>query len=86
MTKQEKLLKRFLSKPHDFTYYEMKKLLGGLGYQEIRTGKTSGSSVAFINKGTHHFIRFHKPHPRNIMKRYQLNLVEEELRNREILK
>ena len=86
MTKQEKLLKKFLSKPHDFTYDEMKKLLSGLGYQEIRTGKTSGARVAFINKATHHIILLHKPHPRNIMKRYQLNMIEEELRNREILK
>jgi hypothetical protein len=86
MTKHLKVIKRFLSKPHDFTYDEMKKLLNGLGYQEIRTGKTSGARAAFINKKTQHVIRFHKPHPKLIIKRYQLNLIEEELRTRGIIR
>jgi len=86
MTKQEKLLSRFLSKPRDFSFNEMRKLLRGFGYQEIRSGKTSGARVAFINKTIHHIIRLHKPHPGNIMKKYQLDLIEDELRNREILK
>lgn len=86
MTKQEKLLNRFLSKPKDFSYDEMRKLLKGYGYQEIRSGKTSGSRVAFISKDTYHIIRLHKPHPGNVMRRYQLDLIEEELKNREILK
>lgn len=64
----------------------MKKLLHGFGYKEINTGKTSGSRIAFINNSTHHIIRLHKPHPGNTMKRYQLDQIEEELRNREILK
>jgi len=85
MTKQEKLLIRFLSKPRDFTFDEMRKFLRGFGYQEIRSGKTSGSRIAFVNKSTRNIIRLHKPHPGNIMKKYQLDLVEEELRNQEIL-
>lgn len=86
MTKQEKLLKRFLSKPRDFTFNELRKLLRGFGYQEIKTGKTSGSRVAFFHEGIQHIIRLHKPHPKNIMNRYQLDFIEEELRNREVLK
>ncbi|MFC2157865.1 type II toxin-antitoxin system HicA family toxin [Acidobacteriota bacterium] len=85
MTKQNKLRSRFLSKPSDFTFDEMKKLLNGFGYQEVRTGKTSGSRVAFINRERHHIIRLHKPHPDNILKKYQLDLIEEELKNQEIL-
>lgn len=85
MTRQEKLLKRFLSKPGDFTFDEMRKLLRGFGYQEIKSGKTSGSRVAFIHTGIHHIIRLHKPHPKNILKRYQLDLIEEELRKRVVL-
>lgn len=85
MTKQEKLLNRFLSKPRDFTFDEMRKFLRGFGYQEIRSGKTSGARIAFVNKSTRHIIRLHKPHPGNIIKQYQLDLIKEELRSREIL-
>lgn len=64
----------------------MRKLLRGFGYGEVRSGKTSGSRVAFFNKKSQHIIRLHKPHPQNTVKRYQLDYIEEELRNQEILK
>lgn len=86
MSRHEKLLKRFLSKPKDFTYNELKALLNGFGYTESTGGSTSGSRVAFINKITQHIIRLHKPHPRNILKRYQIELIEEELRNIEVIR
>jgi len=85
MRQREKIIERFLSKPKDFTFNEMKKLLGGFGYREIRTGKTAGSRVAFFNPHSRHLIRLHKPHPEKILKRYQLDLVEEELRAKGIL-
>jgi hypothetical protein len=81
MSKFEKLKQKFISKPKDFTYSEIKTLLNGLGYHELKIGKTSGSRVAFINERTQHVIRLHKPHPSNILKRYQLDLVEEELKS-----
>lgn len=80
MSKFQKLLDRFLSKPTDFTYEEIKRLLGGFDYQEVNKGKTSGSRAAFINYKTGHIIRLHKPHPRNILKLYQLNEIEDELK------
>ena len=86
MTRHKKPISRFLSKPKDFTYKEMKKMLGRFGYQEIRGGKTSGSRVVFLHESTGHIIRLHKPHPKNILKRYQLDLIEDELRKKEILK
>jgi len=86
MTKQDKLLVRFLTKPRNFRFDEMKKLLQGFGYQESKQGKTSGSRIAFINKTTNHIIRIHKPHPAKTMKRYQMDLIEEELRKLELLK
>jgi hypothetical protein len=82
MSKQEKLFKRFLSKPKDFTYDELKTLLRGMGYEEVSSGKTSGSRVAFYNESSQHVIRLHKPHPKNIVKRYQLDLIEEELKTK----
>lgn len=86
MGKAEKLLKRFLSKSKDFTYAELKKLLRSFGYEEAKTGKTSGSRVAFINHKTTHIIRLHKPHPIPELKHYQLNDVEDELRKMGVIK
>ncbi len=62
----------FLSIPADFQYDEMVKLLGYFGFEEIETGKTSGSRVKFENsKGVP--VMLHKPHPSGIMKKYQMN-------------
>ncbi len=36
MTRQEKLIKRLLSKPKDFTWNELTKLLSGFGFEEER--------------------------------------------------
>lgn len=80
MSKTEKLLKRFLSQPRDFTYGELVRLLAAAGYTESQTGKTAGSRVAFINHDTRHIIRLHKPHPQPELKQYQLILIEDELR------
>ncbi len=86
MSKAEKLLKRFLSKPKDFTYDELERLLRAFDYEEAKTGKTSGSRVAFINHKTKHIIRLHKPHPNAELKRYQINDIEEELRKLGVIK
>jgi hypothetical protein len=82
MGKAEKLSKRFLSKPKDFTYEELRRLLKSFGYKEVKTGKTSGSRVAFINQKTKHIIRLHKPHPKPELKQYQLNDIEQELKRK----
>lgn len=77
MSRKEKLLIRLLQKPNDFTYNELETLLSGFGYIEMKTGKTSGSRVAFFNEQTTHVIRLHKPHPSNILKSYQvLQIIE----------
>jgi len=81
MSKHEKILKKFLSKSKNFSYSELKALLNGFGYEEFTSGKTSGSRVAFLNQETKHLIRLHKPHPKNILKKYQLDYIEEELKN-----
>ena len=82
MSQEEKLIKRLLAKPVDFTYDELRKLLGKLGYKESQSGKTSGSRVAFCNETTGHIIRLHKPHPTNILKQYQIEQIVEELKTR----
>lgn len=85
MSKSEKLKQKFLSKSKNFTYDELKALLNGFGYYELKTGKTSGSRVAFMNDDTQHVIRLHKPHPKNVLKRYQLDFIEEELKSVEVI-
>ncbi|MCL2838005.1 MAG: type II toxin-antitoxin system HicA family toxin [Oscillospiraceae bacterium] len=79
MSKNQKLLKRLLSKPKDFTFDELKTLLSSLGYREHNAGKTSGSAVRFINERKH-TIRIHKPHPSPILKNYLINMLIDELK------
>jgi HicA toxin of bacterial toxin-antitoxin, len=86
MSKTDKLLKRFLAKPKDFTYDELKKLLRAYGYEEAKTGKTSGSRVTFYNRETTHIIKFHKAHPVTVMKKYQLDEIENRLKEKGVIK
>ena len=74
-----------MSKPKDFTYDELKSLLGGFKYNEIKTGRTSGSRVAFYNEIIDHIIKLHKPHPKYMLKRYQLEYIEQELKNKQVI-
>ena len=46
--------------------------MGRLGYHMASAGKTGGSRVSFTD-GNGDYIRIHKPHPRNILKPYQIN-------------
>jgi hypothetical protein len=80
MSRQDKLLLRFLSRPNDFIFYELVTLLRGFGYIKMRIGKTRGSRVAFINEKTKHIIRLHKPHPQKTLKNYQIVDLEKELK------
>jgi HicA toxin of bacterial toxin-antitoxin, len=81
MSKREKLLKRLLSKPKDFTFDELVTLLSGLGYEADNKGKTSGSRILFENKLTGKKLNIHKPHPKQILKPYQVNHIIDELKN-----
>lgn len=74
LSKKEKLIARLLSKPKDFTFEELTALLGHFNYGPVNLGETSGSRVAFTNEEGD-YIRLHKPHPRNILKLYQVENV-----------
>jgi len=84
LSKKEKLLKRFLSKPNDFTYSELVVLLNMFGYSVVESGKTSGSRITFSNADGY-YIRLHKPHPRNELKRYQVEDVIQKLRELKLI-
>lgn len=77
MSTLNKLIERFRKKPKDFSYDELRRLLGFLGYIEKQG---AGSRVIFINEKSNHKIKIHKPHPGNILKRYQMDLIENELK------
>ncbi|HCY36401.1 MAG TPA: hexulose-6-phosphate isomerase [Candidatus Margulisbacteria bacterium] len=85
MSTHEKLLIRFLSIPVDFKYTELKTLLSGFGYVETNKGKSSGSRVAFINTDTGGIIRLHKPHPKPVLKRYQVKEIIAHLEERGVI-
>jgi hypothetical protein len=80
MSKIDKLIARLLARPKDFTYDELKALLASLGYSE-RQG--AGSRVCFANEN--HKIKLHRPHPGNILKAYQLDLVIDELKTKGLI-
>ena len=84
MSKKEKLVRRLQSHPVDFTFNELTTLLKSLGYSMETAGKTSGSRVTFSNEDGD-YLRLHKPHPQNILKRYQIDAIIENLSDKGLL-
>jgi len=83
LSRKDKLLERLLLRPKDFTFDELTTLLGGFGYYVVKSGKTGESRVAFSNGED--YIRLHKPHPRNILKSYQIDDIVASLKERELI-
>ncbi|MCM1495994.1 MAG: type II toxin-antitoxin system HicA family toxin [Bacteroides sp.] len=83
MSKKEKLIKRLLAMPKDFTFDEMVSLLAYFGYDLKQGG--SGSGIKFIKEGSNEVINFHKPHPSGILKKYILQQVIEKLKKEGLL-
>lgn len=78
MSRKEKLLKRLMKNPKDFTYEEARTLLMQLGFEESNKGKTSGSRVVF-KKNENAKVQLHKPHPEKVLKKYQIESLLEDL-------
>ena len=83
MSRREKLIARLKSRPKDFTWSDLVRLLEGLGYVEVSAGKTGGSRRRFVHAEAP-LIALHKPHPGSIVKIYVIDdlldlLVEEDL-------
>ena len=72
MSSHEKLIERFLKLPKDFTWDELKRLVKRYGYYQNNKGKTSGSRVKFEKEDSNIYLDLHKPHPKNILKPYQM--------------
>lgn len=76
MSRKEKLSARFLEQPKDFTWDELRRLVKGFGFVEMKSGKTGGSRRKFSNSDGL-ILSFHKPHPGNIVKMYVLKDLKE---------
>jgi predicted RNA binding protein YcfA (HicA-like mRNA interferase family) len=76
LSKIEKLIARLRSRPKDFTWQELQKVLAHYGYEEM-TG--SGSRRKFIHPNGS-VISLHEPHPSNVLKAYALKEVIEHLK------
>ena len=72
MSRREKLIARLKARPRDFTWDELVRLLQGIGYREVATGKTGGSRRRFVHVGAP-TIALHKPHPGSIVKMYVID-------------
>jgi len=80
MSKIEKLIKKLLSNPKNFTWDELVRLLNHFEYFEIsKKGKTGGSRRKFVND-TGDIINLHKPHPLPIIKTYIIKQIIEHLK------
>jgi hypothetical protein len=84
MSKKDKLLDRLKSRPTDFTWPEMERLLKEMGYTENKTGKTGGSRRKFTHTSAP-TISLHKPHPGNILKMYQIDQILEILEKEKMI-
>lgn len=60
--------------PSDFSWDELNKLLTTLGYDLVQKGKTSGSRAKYVHP-IYPPILLHKPHPRPILKAYQMRAI-----------
>lgn len=69
VSQQRKLLEKLKSKPKDFRWDELEKLLSGFGY---RQEQNRGSRRKFIHEGSGVMISLHRPHPGNELKSYQI--------------
>ena len=81
MSKSDKLLQKLTNRPKDFTFAELETLMRNFGYELSNTGKTSGSSVKFVNREANNDTLFlHKPHPSPILKPYQIKYIVNKLK------
>ena len=79
MGQKEKLITRLKTRPKDFTFDELERLLGYLSYVRDNKGKTSGSRVVFTSSQHRTRIMLHRPHPGNELRGYQIDQIIENL-------
>ena len=84
MTRGQKLVARLKSQPKDFKWEELIRLLSALGYEEIKSGRTSGSRHRFTHDSGS-IISLHRPHPGNVVKVYVIRNVLKVLQDEKLI-
>jgi predicted RNA binding protein YcfA (HicA-like mRNA interferase family) len=80
MAQLDKLIAALRGSQGSFSFRDLAKILRGLGYVEVKTGKTGGSRRRYHNPSTGHLILLHAPHgdemPRGMVDRLRNELSE----------
>ena len=84
MSKLEKLIQGFLSKPDNFSWGELKSLLEGFGCSSGNGSRTAGARVKFQHPQLPP-VTLHKPRPTVSLKRYQVDQIAEFLKKEGLL-
>ncbi len=71
MSSRKKLVKRFKTRPRDFTWDEFGRMMASLGYEVMAV---KGSGRRFFKKGKRRILFLHEPHPRKELRSYQVRL------------
>jgi HicA toxin of bacterial toxin-antitoxin, len=74
----KKAIERLLSKPSDFRWDELVRLMAAFGF-ELRT--SGGSGRKFFNPESGALFFLHEPHPSKVLKAYQVRAAIEFLRD-----
>jgi hypothetical protein len=82
VSRKDKLKTRFLSRPKDFTFDELRRLLRQLGYDEQ---EAEGSRVTFYRESSDSILKLHRPHPQPTLKIYQINQVLDALKEEDLI-
>lgn len=85
MSKITKLILKLQSKPTDFTWDELIKVLGHFEFEIYSGGKTGGSRRRFVRQSDKTIINLHEPHPQKILKPYMVKEVVEILEKHKLL-
>ena len=80
MSQIEKLKRRLLSRPKDFTMEELEHLLLKTGCIKKKQGKTSGSKVSYMDPVDGTTLSLHDPHSQKELKPYAIDLAIEFLK------
>ena len=84
MARHEKLRERFQTRPADCTWTELARLVAGVGYTQVQTGKAGGSRRRFVHPNAP-VMTLHEPHPRTILTAYQVRQILELLEREGLL-
>lgn len=85
MSQKDKMIKRLLSQPKDYTIDELDTLFNKCGLHKGNRGKTSGSAIEYYDPKTGRVMKIHTPHPGNILKGYMLRAAIDFLKSEGLL-